>query len=189
MKGLKEIQQALKVGKGQWNEFSKFHYRKCEDILEAVKPLLKEHNATVTLSDAVVEMGGIPVLVATATYTDSDGKSTSSTACAGVDIRKKGMDVAQSFGSSSSYARKYALGGLFLIDNNEDPDSQDHRQSTGVTPKPALDDALMAQVVQAIIDGKRTKADLENKYALTDHQRAQIIRAETQNLSAMENQA
>ncbi len=116
---LQEIQQKLKAPKNQFNSFGKYHYRSCEDILEAVKPLLGE--ATLTITDTIKEAAGMVYVEATATLTD--GKTvTSVSACAGIESRK-GMDLAQSFGASSSYARKYALNGLFLIDDTKDPDT------------------------------------------------------------------
>lgn len=128
MKALIEIQNKLKAPKNQFNSFGKYHYRSCEDILEAVKPLLQQHNATLTLSDTVHNIGDVPYLMVTATLTDETGAVKTVSACAGIDVNKKGMDVAQCFGSSSSYARKYALNGLFLIDDTKDADSQDHSQ-------------------------------------------------------------
>lgn len=126
MKELVKIQQELKAPKNQYNSFGKYKYRSCEDILEAVKPLLG--NCTLTLSDEVKEVGGIPYVEATATLS-SDSTSCSVSAQAGISINRKGMDVAQSFGASSSYARKYALAGLFLLDDTKDPDTQDNRDS------------------------------------------------------------
>lgn len=126
MKELVKIQQELKAPKNQYNSFGKYKYRSCEDILEAVKPLLS--NCTLTLSDEVKEVGGVPYVEATATLS-GDGTSCSVSAQAGISINRKGMDVAQSFGASSSYARKYALAGLFLLDDTKDPDTQDNRDS------------------------------------------------------------
>ncbi len=131
MSALVAIQNKLKAPKSQYNSFGKYHYRNCEDILEAVKPLLAEHNATLTLSDSVLNIGEVPYIQVTATFTDADGKAQIVTACAGIDVNKKGMDVAQCFGSSSSYARKYALNGLFLIDDTKDADSQDNSEQQG----------------------------------------------------------
>lgn len=136
MKALIDIQSKLKAPKNQFNSFGKYAYRSCEDILEAVKPLLVEHNATLTLSDTVHAIGEVPYLMVTATLTDESGASKTVSACAGIDVNKKGMDVAQCFGSSSSYARKYALNGLFLIDDTKDADSQDNSQQAAPARKP-----------------------------------------------------
>jgi len=116
------IQGRLKAPKNQRNNFGKYNYRSCEDILEAVKPLLVEKKLTLTISDEVVPTGVLTYVNATASI--SDGKETVSvSAQAGIDPNRKGMDIAQSFGSSSSYARKYALNGLFLIDDTKDADA------------------------------------------------------------------
>lgn len=122
MNKLLEIQSRLKAPKGQFNSFGKYNYRNCEDILEAVKPLLKELGATLVISDEIVEMGGRFYVKATATLTDGD-MITKATAYAREAADKKGMDEAQITGSASSYARKYALNGLFLIDDTKDADS------------------------------------------------------------------
>jgi hypothetical protein len=126
MKELIAIQSELKAPKNQFNAFGKYKYRSVEDILEALKPLLLKYECTLTIEDEVKEVGGIVFIEATASIQkDMEGRAV--TAQAGIDINRKGMDVAQSFGSSSSYARKYALNGLFLIDDTKDPDStNDH---------------------------------------------------------------
>jgi hypothetical protein len=126
MKELIAIQNELKAPKSQFNAFGKYKYRSVEDILEAVKPLLLKYECTLIIEDEVKEVGGIVFIEATASIQkDMEGRAV--TAQAGIDINRKGMDVAQSFGSSSSYARKYALNGLFLIDDTKDPDStNDH---------------------------------------------------------------
>lgn len=117
-----EIQNKLKAPKSQYNGFGKYNYRNCEDILEAVKPLLKEYGLLLTLSDSVKEIASI--LFVEATVLISDGKNELIvSASAGIDINKKGMDTSQTFGASSSYARKYALNGAFLIDDTKDSDA------------------------------------------------------------------
>jgi hypothetical protein len=126
MKELILIQSELKAPKNQFNAFGKYKYRSCEDILEAVKPLLLKYGCTLTIHDEVKEVGGIVFIESTASIQkDLEGRSV--TAQAGIDPTRKGMDIAQSFGSSSSYSRKYALSGLLLIDDTKDPDStNDH---------------------------------------------------------------
>ena len=104
---LRSIQGKLKAPKNQFNNFGKYKYRSCEDILEALKTVLPD-NCTVTLSDEVKELGGIVYTEATATLHTEQG-NISVTAQAGIDVNKKGMDVSQCFGTSSSYARKYAF--------------------------------------------------------------------------------
>lgn len=123
MKELIKIQSELKAPKGQFNNFGKYKYRNCEDILEAVKPLLNKYNCLLTISDTTIEVGGVLIINALATITNSEGAIEQVSAQAGIDINRKGMDIAQCFGSSSSYCRKYALNGLFLIDDTKDPDN------------------------------------------------------------------
>lgn len=126
------IQQELKAPKSKFNKFGNYNYRNCEDILEAVKPLLQKYNASLVITDDVLEVGGVVVITAKVIFTDSNGVTTTVQAHAGVEVNKKGMDVAQTFGASSSYARKYALNGLFLIDDTKDYDSDEyHNQVNG----------------------------------------------------------
>ncbi len=120
------IQSELKAPKNQRNTFGNYNYRSAEDILEAVKPLLAKHECTMTISDTIVEVGGRVYVKATATLIDGDNR-TEVCAFAREEETKKGMDAAQITGSASSYARKYALNGLFLIDDTKDPDAtNDH---------------------------------------------------------------
>ena len=129
MKELIEIQSNLKAPKGQYNTFGKYKYRNCEDVLEALKPLLKEQNCYLILNDIVEHIGGSLMIKATATITNAEEKSITVSAYAGIDVNKKGMDVSQCFGASSSYARKYALNGLFAIDDTADADTMDNKDS------------------------------------------------------------
>lgn len=122
---LQAIQSELKAPKGQTNAFGKYKYRSCEDILESVKPLLKEQGLTLTLSDDVVEVGGRVYVKATATIGNGE-EHTSVTAFARESLDKKGMDDSQITGAASSYARKYALNGLFCIDDTKDADTMDN---------------------------------------------------------------
>jgi hypothetical protein len=133
MKELVEIQANLKAPKNQRNNFGKYNYRSCEDILEGLKPLLLSNGCSVVLTDTVEQVANIIVIKATATITNKEGLQISVDAYAGVDPNKKGMDIAQTFGSSSSYARKYALNGLFAIDDTKDSDTQDNTPSKPTT--------------------------------------------------------
>ena len=131
---LGEIQANLIAPKGQWNGFGKYKYRSCEDILEAVKPLLAEKNVTLTISDDMILLGNRYYVKATATlsndmFTHKDEPLTIQvTAFARESETKKGMDDSQITGAASSYARKYALNGLLLIDDNKDADTQDNKK-------------------------------------------------------------
>ena len=117
------IQNELKVPKGNYNSFGKYKYRNAEDILEALKPLLLKYECTLSLSDQIKETSsGLIYVEANAVLTHNEDCIEVS-AQAGIDPNRKGMDIAQSFGSSSSYARKYALSGLFLLDDTKDADA------------------------------------------------------------------
>jgi hypothetical protein len=126
MKTLIAIQNEIKAPKGQVNKFGNYNYRSCEDILMAVKPLLEKHNASILITDEIKEVAGIPYVEATVVFKSADNEALSVRAQAGINPNRKGMDIAQSFGSSSSYARKYALAGLLLLDDNKDSDSMDN---------------------------------------------------------------
>jgi hypothetical protein len=119
------VQSRLKAPKSQYNSFGKYAYRNQEDILEAVKPLLAENGLTMTISDEIIGDGfDSNMLIVKAVVTITDGENSMQvSACAGIDPNRKGMDIAQSFGASSSYARKYALNGTFLIDDTKDADA------------------------------------------------------------------
>ena len=123
MKELNTIQSLLKAPKEQYNKFGNYKYRNCEDILEAVKPLLFSQSCTLTISDEIVMIGTRYYVRATATIKNANGETETTTAYAREDESKKGMDASQITGSTSSYARKYALNGLFCIDDTKDSDS------------------------------------------------------------------
>jgi len=116
------VQSELKAPKGQYNSFGKYSYRNAEDILEAVKPLLAKNGLSMNISDSIHEVAGMIYVQAEVRVTDGI-ESAVVTAQAGIDPSRKGMDIAQSFGASSSYARKYALNGMFLIDDTKDADA------------------------------------------------------------------
>ena len=128
-KALGEVQYNLKAPKGQVNSFGHYNYRSCEDILEAVKPLLHEAGLTLTLSDDVIAVGSRVYVKATATVSDGS-ESISNTAFAREAESKKGMDDSQVTGTASSYARKYALNGLFCIDDTRDADTDEYQRRT-----------------------------------------------------------
>ena len=132
---LRKVQSELKAPKGQYNSFGKYSYRSCEDILEAVKPLLDKYEATVSITDDVVLVGDRVYVKATATFVDKDGKVIQSSAFAREPLARKGMDEAQVTGATSSYARKYALNGLFLIDDNKDADTDENRNESDARSK------------------------------------------------------
>lgn len=120
-----DIQHKLKAPKGQYNSFGKYNYRSCEDILEGVKPLLKEHDLALLIDDEIVQIGERYYVKATAKITDGR-EIVSATAYAREPDTKKGMDESQITGASSSYARKYALNALLCIDDTKDADTMDN---------------------------------------------------------------
>lgn len=125
---LQAVQMELKAPKDQYNNFGKYSYRSCEDILEAVKPLCEKQGLLLSLTDEIVEMGGRNYIKAIARVIEMDtGKEFFTTAFAREDELKKGMDGSQISGCASSYARKYALNGLFCIDDTKDADTHDNR--------------------------------------------------------------
>ena len=157
------IQGRLKAPKNQRNSFGNYNYRNQEDILEAVKPLLQETGLRLILSDEIKEVGSIIYTEALATLSDGVEKEYGR-GQAGINVSKKGMDMAQSFGSSSSYARKYALNGLFLIDDTKDSDAKD--RLTAKHPK-------YQQVIQAVKGGYTLK-DVEQKYVVPQDVKEQL---------------
>ena len=133
---LLNIQVELKCNKNQYNSFGKYKYRSCEDILEAVKPICKKYNCTLILSDTLENIGERYYIKATALLIDTESEddleahSISNTAYAREELEKKGMDGSQITGTASSYARKYALNGLFNIDDTKDADTDEYKTIT-----------------------------------------------------------
>ena len=130
---LLKIQNELKAPKNQYNSFGRYKYCNCKDILEALKPILKEQKATIIINDEIVEVNGKSYIKANAVFTDvEDEKSVNVTAYAREEDNKKGMDASQITGCASSYARKYALNGLFAIDDTKDSDYNETTQNLDV---------------------------------------------------------
>ena len=148
---LMTVQTKLRAPKSNYNSFGKYSYRSCEDILEALKPLLAEVGAIVNISDEVKLIGDRFYVEATAMFLDCEtGDSVVTRASAREDETKKGMDLAQVTGSVSSYARKYALNGLFAIDDNKDADSTNtHNKDIkpNMTPVSGLTDAQIKRLL------------------------------------------
>lgn len=135
MKQLIEIQKELKAPKGQYNSFGKYKYRSAEDILEAVKPLLHKYGCQLTLTDEIVLIGERYYVKAKATIENEESTVVRISAYAREDEEKKGMDGSQITGTASSYARKYALNGLFLIDDTKDADTDEFANQQKAEPK------------------------------------------------------
>ena len=174
------IQTELKAKKSSYNSFGKYHFRKSEDILEAIKPFLIKHGVTVTINEEMISTDPVPTLQSTATI--SDGKDAiHATALVGVDLNQKGMQTAQQFGAASTYGKKYALGNLLLIDDTEDADSGKKATSTTIdkikqAAKPAITKQQIAQAKDYVAAGGKIEA-IESKYKLTNEQKADITKA------------
>lgn len=137
MERIGQLQSELKVPKNQENTFGKYKYRSCEDILEAVKPLLREYHLIMTISDNLIQVGARYYIQATATLRDTESDSyIQNTAFAREPENKKGMDDSQITGTASSYARKYALNGLFCIDDTKDADTDEYAKSAASEKQP-----------------------------------------------------
>ena len=176
---LVDIQGRLKAPKNQRNNFGRYNYRSCEDILEAVKPLLTKHKLCLTISDKIIEMPSLNIAYVEAFAIIREGQRDRDNydyqevmvrAQAGIDFNRKGMDISQSFGSSSSYARKYALNGLFLIDDTKDADDTNTHDKT--MPKtldamPELKKGTQAfDKVKSALNNGFTMEDIKSKYKI-----------------------
>jgi hypothetical protein len=167
---LMAIQGRLRAPKNQYNDFGKYHYRSLEDITEAVKPLLSQVKATLTVSDEPVAIGDRVYLKSTATLTDAEDTAQTITniAYARESATKKGMDESQITGATSSYARKYCLNGLFCIDDNKDADSMPPATTT-ITPE-------QVRELSGLIESTETDISAFLKYAQADT--VEMIRSE-----------
>ena len=173
------IQTKLKAKKSSYNSFGKYHFRKAEDILEAIKPFLIEHGVTVTIYEEIIATDPVPTMQSTATISDGEN-AIHATALVGVDLNQKGMQTAHQFGAASTYGKKYALGNLLLIDDTEDADSTNNhgKQSNVVNKikkaaaKPITADQ-MKKAKEYIAAGGNIDA-IETKYKLTDEQRKNL---------------
>jgi hypothetical protein len=169
---LNDIQVSLKAPKGQFNNFGKYKYRSAEDILEAIKPHLAKHNLTLTISEETRELGGCLFVSSRAVIQDESGETYSVEAQAGINPERKGMDIAQSFGASSSYAKKYALGNLFLLDDTKDADATTDPKKvtkTAKSKKPTMNKKQFEMAKEYIEAGGKLEA-IEAKYKInTQH--------------------
>jgi len=168
---LATIQTKFKSKKSRFNSFGKYNFRSAEDILEATKPFLLELGVSVTINEDIQEIGGLLVMTSTADLYDGTD-SISARAMVGVDLNQKGMNVPQQFGSASSYAKKYALGNLFLIDDTADSDATNDHGKKRFEPaksKPTLTstkDPAFNKAQDYIKAGGKVEA-IKAKYALS----------------------
>lgn len=180
---LKLIQDALRAPKGKRNTFGKYNYRSCEDIFKALKPILTEHNCTVTATDRIIQIGDRFYVQATVTLINCEEPTQQIfvNAMAREAVTKKGMDDSQITGTASSYARKYACNGLFLIDDTKDADTDEYHRVTKTRKsyfiaskyKPLTD--LITEVT-----GSKTPSDyidhLDNTYKLNNWKKSDADR-------------
>ena len=165
------IQTKLKAKKSSYNSFGKYHFRKSEDILEAIKPFLIEHGVTVTINEEIISTDPVPTMKSTATISDGEN-AIHATALVGVDLNQKGMQTAQQFGAASTYGKKYALGNLLLIDDTEDADAQKPSKAVDKikqAAKPIMTKAQFDKAKEYLQAGGDMKA-IEAKYKInTQH--------------------
>lgn len=166
---LMNIQTKIKAPKNLYNSFGKYKYRNAEGICEAVKPYLAEEGCSLTLTDEIIEVGGRVYVRATATLYDNEtGNNIHVSALAREAEEKKGMDESQITGTASSYARKYALNGLFLLDDTKDADSDEHHTEVEEKQKRAKEEEAHDKVVADISKMKipQMKIDIIKKKCL-----------------------
>ena len=163
---LSQIQTKFKSKKSRFNSFGKYYFRSAEDILEATKPFLLELGVTVTVNEELIATEPMPVIQTTATITDGEGTITA-TSIVGVDLNQKGMQAPQQFGSASSYAKKYALGNLFLIDDTQDSDATNNHGKKTMT-------AQQVQSAKGYLKSGGKIDAIKEKYQLTSAQEAEL---------------
>jgi hypothetical protein len=176
MKKLTEVQRNLKANKSKFNSFGKYRYRSCEDILEAVKPLLE--GMTLVISDEIVLVGDRYYIKSTAVIKDVEtGETESSTAYAREPLDKKGMDESQITGTASSYARKYALNGLLCIDDTKDADTMDNTDNAPVGKEILATKAHLEELRQIGVDVQKVAVYYKTTVdGLTDAQVVEALR-------------
>ena len=166
-KKLSLIQKEFKASKSKFNSFGKYNFRSAEDILEALKPFNEKYGVLFTISEKYVELWksgeSVPVMESTATIRDVDGISKiSAKSIVGIDLQQKGMQTPQAFGSASSYAKKYALGNLLLIDDTQDADATNTHGKAAVA-KPKLEGQALEKAREYIANGGTVEA-IKGKY-------------------------
>ena len=183
------IQTKLKAKKSSYNSFGKYHFRKSEDILEAIKPFLIEHGVTVTINEELIMTDPVPTIKSTATISDGEN-AIHATALVGVDLNQKGMQTAQQFGAASTYGKKYALGNLLLIDDTEDADAQKPSKAIDKikqAAKPAITAEQMKKAVEYLAAGGDITA-ITKKYKLTDVQKNKLVQSTVKSQTKLNEQ-
>lgn len=167
MESLIAIQAELKAPKGNFNSFGKYKYRSCEDILEAVKPICAKHNALLTLSDKTVQAGDRYYIEATAKLQTKESVF-EATAYAREEETKKGMDASQITGTASSYARKYALNGLFCIDDTKDADTDEYTAQKKVEENKIITEFQVDELAQLCDKAHKNIANMCKYYGVKE---------------------
>ena len=175
---LAQIQTKFKSKKSRYNSFGKYYFRSAEDILEATKPFLLDLGVSVTINERLCSYdAGSPVIESTATISDGENQI-KAMAIVGVDLNQKGMQMPQKYGAASSYAKKYALGNLFLIDDTQDADANNTHGSSVVNrlkekAKPAITAEQMKSAMGYVRSGGEVEA-VKSKYKLTESQEKEL---------------
>ena len=177
---LSKIQQDFKSKKSRFNSFGKYYFRSAEDLLEGIKPFLKEYDVSVTITEELISFDPA-VLKVTARVmngTEESGtgnhKSVTAVAIVGVDLDQKGMQMPQRYGAASSYGKKYALGNLFLIDDTQDPDATNgHGKKQTITEKAIISAQQLAKAKDYVKSGGQLNA-IKSKYKLTKEQEKEL---------------
>ena len=174
---LATIQTQFKSKKSRYNSFGKYYFRSAEDILEATKPFLLDLGVSVTLTEQVIPGYNVPIIQSTAIISDGENQITA-TAVVGVDLLQKGMQMPQKYGAASSYAKKYALGNLFLIDDTQDADGSNEHGGSVVNrlkerAKPNITAEQMKSAMGYVRSGGKVEA-VKSKYKLTESQEKEL---------------
>ena len=176
---LAKIQTKFKSKKSRFNSFGKYYFRSAEDILEAIKPFNDELGIAVTINEELIATEPMPIIQSTAKLTDDKGMELTAVAIVGVDLNQKGMQTPQQFGSASSYAKKYALGNLLLIDDTQDSDATNNhgKVTTKQKTKQILSDVTKA--IDYLKAGGKLDA-IKAKYDLTAAQKKTLLDVENE---------
>ena len=179
---LAEIQTKFKSKKSRYNSFGKYYFRSAEDILEATKPFLLDLGVSVTINERLCSFdAGSPVIESTATISDGENQITAR-AVVGVDLLQKGMQMPQKYGAASSYAKKYALGNLFLIDDTQDADANNTHGSSVVNKlkdkaKQEMTEEAFNKAKEYVSSGGKVST-IETKYKMSLNQRDNLVKLE-----------
>ena len=176
---LSKIQQEFKSKKSRYNSFGKYYFRSAEDLLEGIKPFLKEYDVSVTITEELISFDP-PVMQVTARLSNGEeekgtgnNKSITAVAIVGVDLDQKGMQMPQRYGAASSYGKKYALGNLFLIDDTQDADATNSHGKKQTITQAAISSAQLLKAKEYVKSGGNLDA-IKSKYKLTKEQEKEL---------------